>query len=248
MQSSSEYRTLIERPESPCPTEIISLSDSSDNSTSNSDTESDSSLPSLRDVLRPRQQSITDGRDTEGGAQQESQRRQSRHRCQNTAKSGGSVEIAESSSDQTSDLQIPGITTVRTSKGDSPTERPQQQKLHIGKRPSSLTLERQLDPERKSKRDSQVEYRVEMLANVGGSDVLGIYGQRETNQGREYRCLIGAWLHPNDGIPHGEIQKYNREVIQSTRRQSLRKRKCESDHYVTDTRILQKVRQWKADV
>jgi len=133
-------------------------------------------------------------------------------------------------------------------KGDSMTERTQQHKAQSGQEPLSSTSKKQLGPERRSKRDSQVEYHVEMLVNVGGSDILGIYGQRETNQGREYRCLIGAWLLPDDGIPRGEIQKYNREVMQSTRRQSLRKRKRNSDHDETDTQVLQRVRQWNSNL
>ena len=133
-------------------------------------------------------------------------------------------------------------------KGDSMTARTQQHKAQSGQEPLSSTSKKQLGPVRRSKRDSQVEYHVEMLVNVGGSDILGIYGQRETNQGREYRCLIRAWLLPNDGIPRGEIQKYNREVMQSTRRQSLRKRKRNSDHDETDTRVLQRVRQWNSNL
>ncbi|KAK5069379.1 hypothetical protein LTR51_008629 [Lithohypha guttulata] len=252
MGSPSEYGALVNHYESPCPTEIISPTESTDNSDTESGTDSDSSLPSLHDVLLgPKERSITDVKDIAGGAQQKRTRRQIRHKRQTTAERDGSVEIAESPSrsDHKIDVHSLGVTTVMAGsqdKCDSMTERTQQCKAQSGQEP--LSSKKQLGPERRSNRDSQVEYHVEMLVNVGGSDVLGIYGQRETNQGREYRCLIGAWLHPDDGIPRGEIQKYNRGVMQSTRRQSLRKRKRDSDYDETDTRVLQKVRQWKTNL
>lgn len=178
-------------------------------------------------------------KDIEGGAQQKSSRCQSRHRRRAAAERGRSVEIAESPnrSDHT---------------------RARQHEVHIGKRPPSSTSERQLDPGRRSKRDSQLEYRdspfqtttnaVEVSVNVSSSTFLGVYGQRDTDQGREYCCLDGAWFRPEDGIPDSEIREYNRKVVQSTRLQSLRKRKHKSSHDNTDTQVLQQVRRWKADL
>ncbi|KAK5086200.1 hypothetical protein LTR70_007445 [Exophiala xenobiotica] len=261
MESSGEYGALVDHPESPCATEIISLTESADNNEPDSDTNSDSSLPSLRDVLRPRKRSITDGKDIEGGAQQKRSRRQSRHRRQTTAERRGSVEIAESPSrsDHTSGLHSLGVTTVMTGSqdGGSTMERTQQHKVHSGKGPSSSMSTGQLDPEGRTNGDSHGEYResqlpttnaVELLVNLSGGSFLGVYGQRETCQGREYCCLLGAWLRPEDGVPHDQIQEYDRELVQRSRRQSLRKRKRESDHDGTDTQVLQKVRQWRADL
>lgn len=216
-------------------------------------------MPSLHDVLRPRKRSIADVKDIEDGAQQKRSRRQSRHRRETTAGRRESFEIAESPSrsDYTSDLHNLGVTTMMKGsqdKGDSTTERTQQHKVHSGQGPSSLTSEKQLDPERRSYRDSQVERRDsqirtiaigEISVKVSSGTLLGLYGQRETCQGPEYCCLIGTWLRPEDGIPQNQIQKYDRGVAQSHRRRSLRKRRsgCERD---ADTEVLQKVRRWKA--
>ena len=119
---------------------------------------SDSSLPSLRDVLR---RSITDVKDIEAGVQQKRSCSRSHHSHQTTAERRGSVEIAESPSrsDDTSNFHILGITTVITGsqdKGDSTTERSKQHKGHSSKRwvSSILPSKRQLVLERRSNRNS----------------------------------------------------------------------------------------------
>lgn len=219
-------------------------------------------MPSLHDLLRPRKRSVADGKDIEDGAQQKTSPRQSRHRRQTTAGRRESVEIAESPSrsDYTSDLHNLGVTTIMKGsqdKGDSTTEQTQRHKVHSGQRALSSTSNRQLDPERRSYRESQAKdgdtliqtTRIgEISLNVSNGTLLGVYGQRKTSQGPEYCCLIGTWLRPEDGIPDSEIQEYDREVVQSTRRQSLRKRKWESDHDNTHTQVLGRVRRWKADL
>ncbi|KAK5936731.1 hypothetical protein PMZ80_010994 [Knufia obscura] len=238
---------------------MISLSENVDNSDPDSDSNSDSSLPSLHDVLRPRKRSIADVKDIEDGAQQKRSRRQSRHRRQTTAGRRESIEIAESPSrsDYTSDLHNLGVTTIMSGsrdKGDSRKERTKLHKVHSGQGPSSSTSKRQLDAERRSYRDSQAEDRGsqilttdvgEISVSVSRDDFLGVYGRRETCRGPEYCCLIGTWLRPEDGIPRNEIQKYDRGVAQDRRRRSLRKRRYWSDRDA-DTEVFQEVRRWKA--
>lgn len=176
MESSSEHGASVDHSESPCSTEIISLGGSVDNSEPDSDTNSDSSLPSLRDVLRPRKRSIADVKEIEDGAQQKRSCRQSRHRRQTTAERRESVEIAESPSrsDYTSGLHNLGVTAMMNGsqdKGDSRKERTQLHKVHSGQGPSSLTSERQLDRERRSYRDSQVEHRDSQIRTTAVGEI-----------------------------------------------------------------------------
>ncbi|KAK5309156.1 hypothetical protein LTR70_010553 [Exophiala xenobiotica] len=235
---------------------MISLSESVYNSGPDSDTNSDSSLPSLHDVLRPRKRSVADVKDIEDGAQQKRSRRQSRHRRETTAGRRESFEIAESPSrsDYTHNLGVTTMMNGSQDKGDSKKERTKLHKVHSGQGPSSSISKRQLDAERRSYRDSQAEDRGsqilttdvgEISASVSRNNFLGVYGQRETCQGPEYSCLIGTWLRPEDGIPQNQIQKYERGVAQSRRRRSFRKRRSGSERDA-DTEVLHEVRRWKA--
>lgn len=86
----------------------------------------------------------------------------------------------------------------------------------------------------------------EIWGSANDTSCLGVFGQRETIRGPEYRCLVGTWLRPEDGIAKKQIRQYHRRlVVQSSRRQSLRKRKHKSAPVNTDERLLQKIKRWK---
>ena len=80
---------------------------------------------------------------------------------------------------------------------------------------------------------------------VGGISFLGVYEQRETPHGPEYRCLVETWLRPQDGVPQEQIQEYDDEMTLIRRRQTLRKRQRSFDGEDADGRMVKKIRRWK---
>ena len=80
---------------------------------------------------------------------------------------------------------------------------------------------------------------------VGEISFLGVYEQRGTPHGPEYRCLVETWLKPQDGVPQEQIQQYDDEMTLIRRRQTLRKRQHSFDGEDADGRTVKKIRRWK---
>ena len=133
----------------------------------------------------------------------------------------------------------------------------QRHELHGSNSPphSSLYSKQQASGNQGPRNTSQVAHQISQgqvkktgrcSINMGEISFLGVYEQRETLQGPEYRCLVEMWFGPQDGIPQEQIQEYDSEMAQSRRRQSLRKREHDSHSEDTDVRMVKKIRRWKA--
>lgn len=88
----------------------------------------------------------------------------------------------------------------------------------------------------------------QILAGMAGASFLGVYGERPSDHGPEYACIVEMWLHPEDGIPYQQIWEYKREVVRCGRLSTLRKRKYESCREVPDEEVIKRVRYWKGTV
>jgi hypothetical protein len=85
----------------------------------------------------------------------------------------------------------------------------------------------------------------QILAGITSASFLGVYGERPSNHGPEYACIVEMWLRPEDGIPYQQIWEYKREVVRCSRLRTLRKRKYESCRDVPDEEVIKRVRYWK---
>lgn len=200
---------------------------------------------------RRKAQSNLHSEPVEGNTQQEEQR-YDRH---------DSVEILESpSSSDCSDGEGEDGAAATTEPEDKTTAKTgkdrQQHELHGSNSPchSSLCSKQRASENQGPRNISQAAHQISQgqveetgkpSINVGEISFLGVYEQRETPQGPEYRCLVEMWLRPQDGIPQEQMQEYDDEIAQSRRRQTLRKRRYSFDGEDADVRMEKKIRRWK---
>ncbi|KAK5077686.1 hypothetical protein LTR70_009507 [Exophiala xenobiotica] len=253
MDRSVRLNPVAKRGGTLTPTERLSVTDRSDDGTTESDTDSDADLPSLPDLFSRRSEAPTNLYTTtvEGNVQQE--QRYDKH---------DSVEIPESPSSNdclngSKDKDRAAAATEPDHDVTAETDKDlQQQELYGSNSPHpsiSCPMQRASrnhGPRKPSEAADQISQGpVKELgkssANVSEISFLGVYERRETPRGPEYRCLVERWLRPQDGIPREQIKEYDHEMAQKRRRQSLRKRQHDSDCDDMDARIRKKIRRWK---
>jgi hypothetical protein len=96
---------------------------------------------------------------------------------------------------------------VHGSNGLSSSSRMSQRQVSVEGRGCHVSQRAEGSPHNRSITDDK------LWGSASHTSCLGVFGQRQTSHGPEYRCLVVTWLRPEDDIAKKQIRQYHRRLV-----------------------------------